>query len=256
MRRSLRLLLALSVLVGLEAAVASAGPVGADLPAKFKKAPFSLMSLSVGHPNRGSQIRAKRLRESDFLEIKRGSGAHSYGHPSLVLMLDRSARQVAQASRPRVKMLVGDLSARGGGPLAGHASHQSGRDADVGFYVTDARGRPKLLDHFVAFDRAGRAKDKSGLVFDDHRNWLLVQAWMKDDRAGISHVFVSAPLRQRLLQHAESSPKLRKYVERAAAFLKQPEDAAAHDDHFHVRIRCPDGQAEICSEQSRRSSRD
>lgn len=251
MRRAARVLLGLLALSAVPVGVAVAAPTARDLPARFKRAPFSLMSLSIGHPNRGTQLRAKRLRESDFLEIKRGSGAHAYGHPSLVLMLDRSARQVAQAARPRVKMLVGDLSAAAGGPLAGHASHQSGRDADVGFYVTDAKGKPKALDHFVAFDGNGRAKGESGLVFDDHRNWLLVQAWLKDDRAGISHVFVSAPLRRRLLRHAERSPLLRKYVEQASVLLKQPEDAAAHDDHFHVRIRCPDGQSEICAEESR-----
>jgi penicillin-insensitive murein endopeptidase len=246
-----RALVILTVLAGLSLGGANVRPAShAELPAKFSKAPFALMSLSVGRPNRGFQVRAKRLRESDFLEIKKGSGARSYGHPSLVLMLDRSARQVAQASRPRMKMLVGDLSREQGGPLDGHASHQSGRDADVGFYVTDAQGRPKLLDHFVRFDGQGRAKDGSGLVFDDHRNWLLVQAWLKDDRAGISHVFVSAPLRRRLLEHAERSPALRKYAPRAAVFLKQPEDAAPHDDHFHVRVSCPNGQDELCVEQS------
>jgi penicillin-insensitive murein endopeptidase len=244
-------LVVLTVFAGLSLGAAGARPLSlAELPTKFRQAPFSLMSLSVGRPNRGFQVRAKRLRESDFLEIKKGSSARSYGHPSLVLMLDRSARQVAQASRPRMKMLVGDLSREQGGPLDGHASHQSGRDADVGFYVTDAKGRPKLLDHFVAFDGQGRSKDGSGLVFDVHRNWLLVQAWLRDDRAGISHVFVSAALRRRLLEHAERSPALRKYAPRAAVLLKQPEDAAAHDDHFHVRVSCPNGQNELCVEQS------
>jgi penicillin-insensitive murein endopeptidase len=251
MRNAVRALLLTTVLAGLSLGAAGVRPASVkELPAKFRQAPFSLMSLSVGRPNRGFQVRAKRLRETDFVDIKRGSGARAYGHPSLVLMLERSARQVAQASRPRMKMLVGDLSREQGGPLDGHASHQSGRDADVGFYVTDAKGRPKLLDHFVAFDGQGRAKDGSGLVFDDHRNWLLVQAWLKDDRAGISHVFVSAALRRRLLAHAEGSSALRKYAPRAAVLLKQPEDAAAHDDHFHVRVSCPKGQGELCIEQS------
>ena len=56
-------------------------------------------------------------------------------------------------------MLVGDLSSEQGGKLSGHTSHQSGRDADVGFYATDARGRAVELDHFVAFAADGRAKD-------------------------------------------------------------------------------------------------
>jgi penicillin-insensitive murein endopeptidase len=222
-----------------------------DLPEKFKKSPYSLMSLSVGHPNDGYQIRAKRLREGTYVRIKDGSAAYSYGHPALVLMLERSARQIAHAGRPRMKMLVGDLSRKEGGPLAGHHSHQSGRDADVGFYVKDAKGRPKLLRKFVAFDGNGKAKDGSGYVFDDWRNWLLVQAWLRDDRAGISHVFVSRALRARLLRYAQSGKPYRKYVPAAAQLLKQPKRASAHDDHFHVRISCPKRQDEVCHEQSR-----
>src|SRR5262245_3799729 len=115
-----RALLVLTALAGLSLGAAGVRPASLkDLPVKFRQAPFSLMSLSVGRPNRGFQVRAKRLRETDFLEIKKGSGSRAYGHPSLVLMLDRSSRQVAQASRPRMKMLVGDLSHEHGGPLDG-----------------------------------------------------------------------------------------------------------------------------------------
>ncbi len=238
------------LLASLPTPSASARPTR-DLPAKFKKSPFSLMSLSVGHPNDGYQVRAKRLRQGTYIRIKSGSNSYSYGHPALVLMLERSARQIARAGKPRMKMLVGDLSRKQGGPLSGHHSHQSGRDADVGFYVKDAKGRSKLLSKFVAFDGNGKAKDGSGYVFDDFRNWLLVQSWLKDDRAGISHVFVSRALRARLLRYAQSGKPYRKYVSAAAQLLKQPERASAHDDHFHVRISCPKRQDEICHEQSR-----
>ena len=32
-----------------------------ELPERYRKKPYSLMSLSVGYPNRGWQVRAKRL---------------------------------------------------------------------------------------------------------------------------------------------------------------------------------------------------
>jgi penicillin-insensitive murein endopeptidase len=184
------------------------------------------------------------------LAIQAKSREHVYGHPSLVLMLQRSAKQVAR-SRPGSVLLVGDLSAEGGGPLAGHHSHQSGRDADVAFYARDAKGRPVKLDRFVAFDADGKAKDGSGLVFDDDRNWLLVKAWARDDRAAMAHVFVSNPLRARLLRHAGKKADDRKYVAQVSALFKQPENAEPHDDHFHVRIRCPDRHEGICHEEGR-----
>jgi penicillin-insensitive murein endopeptidase len=95
-------------------------------------------------------------------------------------------------------------------------------------------------------DRQGRARSGSGQLFDDYRNWLLVQLWMKDTRAKIMYVFVASHLRQRLLDFARARPAFAKYVERASTFLRQPSNPSAHDDHFHVRIACPDRQRALC----------
>lgn len=232
--------------LALPTAARSAG----DLPRKFQRAPYSLMSLTVGHPNAGFQLRAKRLKKSKYLRIKAGSEDRSYGHPALVLMLGRSAREVARAS-PGSVMLVGDLSTKSGGPLSGHRSHQSGRDADVGFYAVDENGKATTPEKFVVFGSDGKANDGSGLRFDDGRNWLLVQSWVRDARAGLSHIFVARHLRQRLLAYGQSHAATSQYVTEVAALLKQPEDAMPHDDHFHVRVSCPKRQVEICREESR-----
>ncbi|MBX3126550.1 MAG: penicillin-insensitive murein endopeptidase [Polyangiaceae bacterium] len=221
-----------------------------QLPAKFRHSPYTLMSLSVGYPNAGWQLRAKRLKKKPYLAIKAGSEDLVYGHPALVLMLERSSRAVSRAARGSV-MLVGDLSRRDGGALAGHRSHQSGRDADIGFYVVDAQGRPTLPSRFVSFDGRGEATDGSRLRFDDHRNWLLVEQWTLDARAGISHIFISRPLRSRLIKYGLSRPASRKFVPEVVRLLKQPEESSAHDDHFHVRIACPARHDGLCHAESR-----
>jgi len=220
------------------------------LPDKFKRAPYSLMSLSVGHPNAGWQLRPMKLKPSKYLRIKTSSKARSWGHPALVKMLRRNARDIGRTVKGSV-MLVGDVSRKKGGPLGGHHSHQSGRDADVAFYARDAAGKRVTLRRFVAFGGDGKARDGSGLVFDDRRNWLLVQAWIKDHRAGLSHIFVSTPLRKRLLDYARKHKRYRKHVDKALVLLTEPRNAAAHDDHFHVRIACPKKQADICREHPR-----
>jgi penicillin-insensitive murein endopeptidase len=220
------------------------------LPAKFSKRPFDKMSLTIGHPNEGSQLRAKRLTRSRELHVRKSSGERVYGYPSLVLMLHRSARDVAKAAAGSV-LLVGDLSTKDGGPLSGHHSHQSGRDADVGFYVTNIKDRPIASKEFVAFDGDGKAKDGSGVRFDDRRNWLLVESWVKDRRAGLAHVFVSDPLRARLLRFARERARHAPYAEKAAVLLQQPENGEPHDDHFHVRISCPMNLTEICRNESK-----
>src|SRR5215471_3789892 len=169
----------------------------APLPAKFLSGRLALLSLSGGYPNDGWQLRGKRLRPGRELKLREASRERVYGHPALVLMLGRSARDVAKAA-PGSVLLVGDLSAKLGGPLSGHRSHQSGRDADVAFYVTDLHGKPVPSTDYVAFDGDG--------------NWLLVESWARDRRAGLSHIFVSWPLRERLLKFARSRPKFAPYV--------------------------------------------
>jgi penicillin-insensitive murein endopeptidase len=206
------------------------------------------MSLTVGSPNDGWQLRAKKVKNAPFLKVRRSTTA--YGHPALVLMLKRSAKEIAGSARGAV-MLVGDLSSKEGGPLAGHHSHQSGRDADLAFYMKKD-GKPVEAPGFVAFGADGKAKDGSGYEFDDHRNWLLLRSWARDTRAGLSHVFISSPLKARLVKYAQSRPSDKKYLEQALALLKQPDNAEPHDDHFHVRISCPARLKEICTEQSKR----
>jgi penicillin-insensitive murein endopeptidase len=216
------------------------------LPPKYSKSPFAMMSLSVGLPNAGWQLRAKKLKSSSELWIQNKSVPYSYGHPALVLMLYRTAKQIARQSAGSV-LLVGDLSRESGGPLAGHRSHQSGRDADVGFFVIDRAGKPINSRRLMRFDRNGLARDGSGLRFDDYRNWLLVQLWLKDDRANLEHVFVATHLRARLLEFARARPAFRRHALAASGFLRQPTNGLPHDDHFHVRIACPEAQRDLCA---------
>jgi len=218
-----------------------------DLPPQYRRHPYTLMSLSVGSPTNGWQLRSKRLCSGPELKIKRGSRTAAYGHPALVLMLERSAKQMARQA-PGSVLLVGDLSKKHGGPIAGHRSHESGRDADVGFFVLDRHNRPRLLDKFVRFDADGKAPVDGGLVFDDYRNWLLVQLWLKDHRATIQYVFVATHLRRRLLKFAASHRAFARYADQAAALLRQPANAQDHSDHFHVRIHCPKRQHPLCVE--------
>ena len=233
-------MLALGSALSALAPSAKAG-TGHDLPRRFLGAPFSLMSLTIGYPNDGFQLRAKKLKNSDALRVKDSSKDNIFAHPALVLMLERSAREVARAEKGSL-LMVGDLSRRDGGPLAGHVSHQSGRDA---------AGRPVVREHFTPFEPNGRSRWEAGVYFDDYRNWLLLRAWVTDERAGLVHIFVSAGLRWRLIEYGRKDPRFARYVDDVALLLKQPAGRSVHDDHFHVRIACPDNLGELCQNESR-----
>jgi penicillin-insensitive murein endopeptidase len=195
---------------------------------------------SLGSPTEGHLLGGTHLEEAPYLRVvpAYAAGDVRWGLEPLVTMIDRAARQVRRQF-PDAVTSVGHLSREGGGEIDRHHSHESGRDADIGFFVRTSGGRQLLAPHFVAFRGDGTAASWPGAFFDDARNWLLVAALVTDPEAHVTHLFVAAPLRARLLGYAERmgvAPALRI---RAAEVLQQPRGALPHDDHFHVRIGCP-----------------
>jgi penicillin-insensitive murein endopeptidase len=195
---------------------------------------------SIGSPTAGRLIGGSHLLETEYLRIEPADAAGDvrWGLEPLVSMLDRAARAVRREF-PAVVMSVGHLSRAGGGDVEQHRSHESGRDADVGFFVRSAAGRQLLAPHFVAFRADGTAPTWPGAYFDDAKNWALVAAFVGDPEAHVTHLFVAAPLRARLLAYAEHAGAPQAIRIRAAELMQQPRGVLPHDDHFHVRIGCP-----------------
>ena len=203
--------------------------------------------LSVGAPNNGRLAGASRLKPSRHLRTR--TGAHTWALGLLAKALHHAAEEVAKKHKGSV-MLVGDLSGRTGGHLDGHNSHQSGRDADVAFYVMNAKGKPLATSRFVAFDAAGKGRDMPSAYFDDARNWTMVEALLKDEKAGVKYLFITNPLKARLLAYATKKHVAKDLMLRAAQVMMSPADADVHDDHFHVRLTCPDAMRDVCVEES------
>jgi penicillin-insensitive murein endopeptidase len=115
---------------------------------------------------------------------------------------------------------------------------------DLIFYATDEEGAAAPIPaHMARFDASGSAssEDEIGrpvrLFFDTARNWALVRALLEDGRDLVTRIFISAPLRRRLLDYARISGEPPSLCSRAEAILSQPGDSTPHDDHMHVRIR-------------------
>lgn len=211
--------------------IARAAPMG---PAALR------FGRSLGSPTAGRLIGGTHLLETEYLRIEPAdtAGDLRWGLEPLVTMLDRAARTVRRQF-PGVVMSVGHLSRAGGGDVEQHRSHESGRDADVGFFVRSAADRQLLAPHFVPFRADGSAPTWPGAYFDDAKNWALVAALIGDPEAHVTHLFVAAPLRARLLAYAEHAGAPQETRMRAAELMQQPHGVLPHDDHFHVRIGCP-----------------
>src|SRR5690349_4107684 len=164
----------------------------------------------------------------------------------MVGLLQRAADAVARAA-PGAKLAVGDISAEAGGHLSPHVSHQSGRDADIGFFVIDAEGRPVPQSMFTEVAADGTARRGTAVYrFDDARNWALLVAFVDDPMAEVQHVLVVSHLRERLFAYARSITAPEDQIRRVELITDPIRGSERHDDHFHVRIYCPLGDRPQC----------
>jgi penicillin-insensitive murein endopeptidase len=206
-------------------------------------------SRSVRYPWDGQLVRGMSLGESKFVRHlpENAPTGRFYGTWQLVQLLARGSRRVA-ARFPGARLTIGELSSKAGGDIDGHRSHESGRDADVGFYMRRSDGSLYTgNEKFVEFDANGRGlAPNGGLRFDAPRNWELISKLVSDDDARVQFIFVARGLRQLLLQTAAKRKASAEIIERAAAVMVEPGHGNPHRSHFHVRIYCPPTDRPVC----------
>jgi murein endopeptidase len=197
-------------------------------------------SFSIGTASRGYLLNGVAMKsQHPCLKIRvsaKNKRAH-YGTLALVEGLEQAACAV-QRTWPGSELYAGDLSAETGGDLRGHASHNSGRDADIAFYMRDAAGRMADSTRMLPIRPDGRAKWGGDVVFDIARNWALIEALLKNPRIQVQYLFVANHLRALLLAHAAQEGVSKDVLSHAKAVLKQPGDSSPHVEHFHLRIYC------------------
>jgi penicillin-insensitive murein DD-endopeptidase len=162
--------------------------------------------------------------------LMRPSRRRFYGHPMLVDFVRSFGRQLA-AHRVGV-MLVGDLGQPRGGPtLSMHRSHQIGLDVDIWFSLLHgAPGRAPSEEERESWVAPSMLNaDKRTL---DPQRWTQAQIEML--RIAVQHdqverIFVHPLIKRELC----NSVKDRRWLRKIRPWW-------GHDDHFHVRLRCPD----------------
>ncbi|MGM0578358.1 MAG: penicillin-insensitive murein endopeptidase [Myxococcota bacterium] len=209
-------------------------------------------AASVGTPQDGALRDGFRIPVSGahhhFAGPVRGRGTQ-WASLDVAALLARGARTVEERV-PGPPLVLGDASVRGGGPVARHASHRSGRDVDVLFYVRDGEGRRVPAPGFRHFDDRGECTDDGcDLRVDVPRTWWLVRTLLASRRPAVQWIFVSDGLREHLLRWARRRGEHPAILRRAERVLRQPSDGAAHDDHLHVRTYCsPRDRADGCED--------
>jgi penicillin-insensitive murein endopeptidase len=198
-------------------------------------------SISVGRPSHGYLIDAAKIPDEGpgwtTREVWKARD-NRYGTDELVDLVESVARRMHKRI-PDVRIVVADLSSRtGGGAFAFHRSHQSGRDADLLYYMRDKDGQPFEPDAMHVFDGRGHARDSSGITVDVPRTWQLVKELVTAQEATVQYIFMYEPIAELLIDHAKKVGEPPEVIAKVRIALKQPGDSARHDDHMHVRVYC------------------
>ncbi len=195
-------------------------------------------SVSIGDTTHGRLVNGRSLEESDSLKIlpKQKERDLRYGTSELVKLLDAAGRTLFE--KTKTPLWVGNLGRLEGGDIEWSVSHNAGRDADVAFcYQDPVTKRPIDPPDLVAIGKNGLSADNR-FAFDTARTWLVVRSMLELEGVSLQYLFISDPLKKKLLEHARSIGEPAKLIERANEIVRQPGGAAAHDDHLHVRVYC------------------
>jgi penicillin-insensitive murein endopeptidase len=173
-------------------------------------------------------------------EAIRLSRHRNFGHPDLVAYLQQLGRRAEAAGLP--VFYIGDMAQPRGGPLpSGHASHQTGLDVDIWLTL---QPRPYLPP------QAREELDLPSMLLANYRQIdprrfgpkqvALLRLAAADPQ--VERIFVNPVIKAALCRRdLNGSVAERAWLERIRPWY-------GHDEHFHVRLRCPAGSPE-CEEQ-------
>ena len=171
----------------------------------------SLGPMSLGSPNAGALFNGVQATENEFYKPISPSGA--WATQETLDGLQVALARVHEQFPDTPPLVLGDISAKRGGPSRPHVSHQSGRDVDIGYFYNDgagwyARGNAKNLDlpRTWAFVRALITETDIDLILIDHSIQVLLESYAKqhgDDPSWLAGLFRGVPGKLRpLIRHA------------------------------------------------------
>ena len=182
--------------------------------------------VSVGKPSNGWLIGGVALPASERILIRKG---RNYGTPEMIEALVLAVDAVHEKHPGAHPLVTGDLSRKEGGKLSPHLSHQSGRDADVGYYF-----------HTHVQPRWFRKASEDSL--DVPRTWTFVASLLAD--AKVEYIFMDYRLQKLLYEYARDKmghtpgDLLRHfaYPRGRGARVAIIRHLKGHRDHMHIRF--------------------
>lgn len=162
-------------------------------------------------------------------QAMRLSRNRNWGHPDAIAYVQDLSRKATQIGWNG--LYIGDISQPRGGPMtSGHASHQIGLDIDI-WMLPPRRLNLSVAERESISSISVRTEDQRSV----NSNWtrqhheLLKQA-ASDPR--VDRIFVAAAVKIEMCKTATRAD---------TPWLQKIRPAVGHNYHFHVRLRCPQG---------------
>ena len=190
--------------------------------------PKALGPLSIGAPNAGLLFNPRAMPEGDLWKIR--NDRETYGTTETIDYIIKVIETVEEQFPGSPPIIIGDISDPDGGRLNWHASHQVGRDADLGFY------------HRREVDDLLRARKNN---LDIPRTWALFRALITE--TDVDRIFVDRSIQRSLFSHAVEIGEDRAWLDDIFGRKTAGKDAIIqhvrrHGDHLHVRFYNPRAQ--------------
>lgn len=185
--------------------------------------PSALGPLSIGSPDAGLLFNPQPMPEGPLWTIR--NPVETYGTAETIAFLTEAIGAVEREFPGSPRVVIGDISRRDGGRLNRHASHQVGRDVDLGFYY-----RTGETDRFF---RPGRTQ------LDVARTWALVRALIVE--TDVNRIFLDRSIQRPLYEHAVEIGEDQDWLDDVFGRHTAGKDAIIqhvrrHADHLHVRF--------------------
>lgn len=225
-----------ALLLALASAPAAAEPLANQLFGAAE-APSLQAPMPVGSYARGCSAGAVELAESGpGWQAMRLSRQRNFGQPELVAYLQDLAAKAQGLGWPGI--YIGDMSQPRGGPMtSGHASHQTGLDADIWMLIPERLDLSRREREAISSVSVRSPDQRSVSPYWSARHHALLKAAASDPR--VDRIFVAAAVKIEMCKTARPRDK---------AWLQKIRPFSGHDTHFHVRLKCPAG-APLCAVQ-------
>ncbi|MGR3807596.1 penicillin-insensitive murein endopeptidase [Pasteurella testudinis] len=199
------------------------------------KTPIQGEPNPVGGYSNGCIIGAQPLPlRGEGYQVIRAQKNRYYGHPELLAYLQRLGKKAKQSGLKNV--LVGDMGMAAGGRFSsGHASHQTGLDADIWL-----RFGP-LSDQQALTPTATLMVNRKAQRVDEN-------VW-SNDQTTLIRLAAQDPKVDRIFLNPAIKLKLCQTVQGDRTWLRKIRPWFGHDAHLHVRLICPQG-ASHCEAQA------